>query len=116
MISKPKNDAHNFIQWRFGLLCSCILLSFLGLIVRVAWLQVIEPAPLVKEEDMRSVRVVATPNTRGMITDRNGHPLAVSVPVEAIWADPKSVLEKGEWAFLCVGRHWLRNSICHWIS
>ncbi|RXA98093.1 MULTISPECIES: peptidoglycan glycosyltransferase FtsI [Yersinia] len=95
MISKPKNDAHNFIQWRFGLLCSCILLSFLGLIVRVAWLQVIEPAPLVKEEDMRSVRVVATPNTRGMITDRNGHPLAVSVPVEAIWADPKSVLEKG---------------------
>ncbi|CNI06034.1 peptidoglycan glycosyltransferase FtsI [Yersinia vastinensis] len=95
MISKPKNDAHNFIQWRFGLLCSCILLSFLGLIVRVAWLQVIEPAPLVKEEDMRSVRVVATPNTRGMITDRNGHPLAVSVPVEAIWGDPKSVLEKG---------------------
>ncbi|WP_145579917.1 peptidoglycan glycosyltransferase FtsI [Yersinia vastinensis] len=95
MISKPKNDAHNFIQWRFGLLCSCILLSFLGLIVRVAWLQVIEPDPLVKEEDMRSVRVVATPNTRGMITDRNGHPLAVSVPVEAIWADPKSVLEKG---------------------
>lgn len=58
-------------------------------------MQIIEPDPLVKEEDMRSVRVVATPNTRGMITDRNGHPLAVSVPVEAIWADPATVLDKG---------------------
>ncbi|MFA3761358.1 peptidoglycan glycosyltransferase FtsI [Yersinia sp. 2544 StPb PI] len=95
MIPKPKTDSNNFIRWRFGLLCSCILMSLFGLLARVAWLQVIEPDPLVKEEDMRSVRVVATPNTRGMITDRGGHPLAVSVPVEAIWADAKTVLEKG---------------------
>ncbi len=95
MISKPKNDSFSFVRWRFSLLCGCILLSFVGLIARVAWLQIIEPDPLVKEEDMRSVRVVATPNTRGMITDRNGHLLAVSVPVEAIWADPATVLEKG---------------------
>ncbi len=95
MISKQKNDSSSFIRWRFSLLCGCILLSFIGLIARVAWLQIIEPDPLVKEEDMRSVRVVATPNTRGMITDRNGHPLAVSVPVEAIWADPATVLDKG---------------------
>lgn len=95
MIPKLKNDSNNFIRWRFGLLCSCILMSLFGLLARVAWLQVIEPDPLVKEEDMRSVRVMATPNTRGMITDRNGHPLAVSVPVEAIWADAKIVVEKG---------------------
>ncbi|MCB5306483.1 peptidoglycan glycosyltransferase FtsI [Yersinia massiliensis] len=95
MISKPKNDSNNFIRWRFGLLCGCILLSFLGLTARVAWLQIIEPDSLVKEEDMRSVRVEETPNTRGMITDRNAHPLAVSVPVAAVWADPKTVIEKG---------------------
>ncbi|AKP32104.1 peptidoglycan glycosyltransferase FtsI [Yersinia aleksiciae] len=95
MISKPKNDSNNFVRWRFGLLCGCILLAFFGLITRVAWLQIIEPDALVKEEDMRSVRVVETPNTRGMITDRNQHPLAVSVPVAAVWADPKTVLEKG---------------------
>lgn len=95
MIFKPKNDTNNFIRWRFGLLCGCILLSFLGLIARVAWLQIVEPDSLVKEEDMRSVRVEETPNTRGMITDRNAHPLAVSVPVAAVWADPKTVIEKG---------------------
>jgi cell division protein FtsI (penicillin-binding protein 3) len=32
---------------------------------------------------------------RGMITDRNGEQLAVSVPVEAVWADPKTVHESG---------------------
>lgn len=95
MISKVNNNANNFVRWRFSLLCGCILLSLLGLLGRVAWLQVVEPEPLVKEENMRSVRVMTTPNTRGMITDRNGHPLAVSVPVAAIWADPKVLLEKG---------------------
>ena len=103
MISKPKNDSNNFIRWRFGLLCGCILLSFLGLIARVAWLQIIEPDHLVKEEDMRSVRVEETPNTRGMITDRNDHPLAVSVPVAAVWADPKTVIEKGG---VVANEHW----------
>ncbi|CNL12988.1 peptidoglycan glycosyltransferase FtsI [Yersinia aldovae] len=95
MIFKVKNDNNNFIRWRFSLLCGAIFMSLAGLLARVAWLQVIEPDPLVKEEDMRSLRVVVTQNSRGMITDRNGHPLAVSVPVEAIWADPKIVLEQG---------------------
>jgi cell division protein FtsI (penicillin-binding protein 3) len=30
--------------------------------------------------------------TRGMITDRNGEPLAVSSPVESIWVNPKELL------------------------
>ncbi|MFA0520862.1 penicillin-binding transpeptidase domain-containing protein, partial [Vibrio sp. 10N.222.55.E8] len=28
------------------------------------------------------------------ISDRNGEPLAVSVPVEAVWADPKTIFDK----------------------
>ncbi|MGZ7276381.1 hypothetical protein ACXWP9_09545, partial [Streptococcus pyogenes] len=30
---------------------------------------------------------------RGMISDRNGEPLAVSVPVQAVWADPVTVFK-----------------------
>ncbi len=44
---------------------------------------------------MRSLRTTATQAVRGMITDRNGEQLAVSVPVEAVWADPKTVHESG---------------------
>jgi cell division protein FtsI (penicillin-binding protein 3) len=85
----------NFIQWRFGLLCLAILLCLFFLLGRVAWLQIISPDNLVKQEDMRSLREKPIIVPRGMIEDRDGRPLAVSVPVEAIWADPKTIMEKG---------------------
>src|SRR5690606_22660977 len=31
--------------------------------------------------------------SRGMITDRNGEPLAVSSPVESVWANPQELLQ-----------------------
>ncbi|MCE0827691.1 peptidoglycan glycosyltransferase FtsI [Buttiauxella sp. A2-C2_NF] len=85
----------NFIQWRFALLCSAILMCLVFLLGRVAWLQIISPENLVKQEDMRSLREETITVPRGMIEDRTGRPLAVSVPVKAIWADPKTVMEKG---------------------
>lgn len=73
------------------------------LLGRVAWLQVISPDMLVKEGDMRSLRVQQVSTSRGMITDRSGRPLAVSVPVKAIWADPKEVHDAGG---ISVGDRW----------
>ncbi|MCD1125948.1 peptidoglycan glycosyltransferase FtsI [Jinshanibacter sp. LJY008] len=93
-VKRPENGA-GFVSWRFGLLCLFIVLAMFGLIARAAWLQVIEPDKLVKEGDMRSLRVQEVPTVRGMISDRFGRPLAVSVPVNAIWADPKELNERG---------------------
>ncbi|WP_449826306.1 peptidoglycan glycosyltransferase FtsI [Mangrovibacter yixingensis] len=95
MKKNPVLPTGNFISWRFGLLCLAILLSLVLLLGRVGWLQIISPGPLVQQEDMRSLREEPIIMPRGMIEDRNGDPLAVSVPVEAIWADPKTVIEKG---------------------
>ncbi|NMC24064.1 MAG: peptidoglycan glycosyltransferase FtsI, partial [Serratia sp.] len=93
-LKRPEDQA-SFISWRFALLCACILLALLGLMLRVAYLQVINPDKLVKEGDLRSLRVQTIPTSRGMITDRSGRPLAVSVPVNAIWADPKEINDRG---------------------
>ncbi|MFC3907859.1 peptidoglycan D,D-transpeptidase FtsI family protein [Legionella dresdenensis] len=38
--------------------------------------------------DARSLRVIDIPAYRGMITDRNGTPLAVSTPVKSVWVNP----------------------------
>lgn len=95
MKKKSVNPAANFTPLRFALLCMVILGSLLFLLGRVAWLQIVKPDPLVKQEDMRSLREVAINAPRGMIMDREGRPLAVSVPVQAVWADPKTVLAKG---------------------
>ncbi|MCP2232011.1 peptidoglycan glycosyltransferase FtsI [Erwinia aphidicola] len=93
--SKRTEDQASFVSWRFALLCGCIFLALSGLLLRVAYLQVINPDRLVREGDMRSLRVQAVPTSRGMISDRAGRPLAVSVPVNAIWADPKELHDKG---------------------
>lgn len=80
-------------QWRFMLLLGFIFIGFTGLVARTAWIQVIQPDRLRQEGDMRSLRTTADPTDRGMVTDRNGEQLAVSVPVQAVWADPKEIHE-----------------------
>ncbi|MCW3199340.1 hypothetical protein NWE50_03900 [Morganella morganii] len=92
-IKRPEEKA-SFISWRFALLCGGIGLALAALLIRVAYLQIINPDMLVKEGDMRSLRVQEIPTARGMISDRMGRPLAVSVPVNAVWADPKELADK----------------------
>lgn len=92
---KKQQERAGYVGWRFALLCLVISLAFLGLLARVTYLQMVNPDKLVKEGDLRSLRVQTIPSVRGMITDRTGHPLAVSVPVSAIWADPKLIHQQG---------------------
>ena len=59
---------------------------------RVFYLQVNKDF-LINEGDARAIRSVTIPAYRGMITDRNGEPLAVSTPVASIWAVPGKVID-----------------------
>lgn len=82
------------LGWRFAFVLISISAVFVALVARAAWLQVVEPDMLVTQGDLRSLRVESDKVMRGMILDRHGEALAVSVPVEAIWADPKEVIER----------------------
>jgi cell division protein FtsI (penicillin-binding protein 3) len=88
-----QNVSPMLVQWRFRVVVAVILTVFVGLTVRAAYIQVIAPDVLIKQGDSRTLRTRSTAVHRGLITDRNGQQLAVSVPVQAIWADP-SVIEK----------------------
>ncbi|MEJ2572619.1 MAG: penicillin-binding transpeptidase domain-containing protein [Gammaproteobacteria bacterium] len=67
-----------------------VMLAAVGLLIgRAVDLQVLHSAFLLEQGDARSLRVVSIPAHRGMITDRNGEPLAISTPVDSIWADPQ---------------------------
>lgn len=59
------------------------------LIWRMVDLTVLHRQFLQGQGDARSIRVIDIPAYRGMITDRNGTPLAVSTPVESVWVNPK---------------------------
>jgi len=63
-----------------------------GLVFRAVDLQVLNKEFLQDHGDARALRVVKIPAHRGMITDRNGESLAISTPVNSIWAVPRKVM------------------------
>ncbi len=87
------NDAPVFIRWRFYVILFFVFSAFAFLAGRVAYIQIIEPDNLIYQGDLRSIRAKTLPSARGIISDRNGEPLAVSVPVEAVWADPVAIFK-----------------------
>lgn len=95
MQNKPRGTPPHFTTVRFGMVCAAILGCLGFLLARVGWLQIVSPDNLVKQEDLRSLREEPISVPRGMIVDRENRPLAVSVPVSAIWVDPQTLLEKG---------------------
>ncbi len=58
------------IRWRFHLLLFFVFCAFALLVARVAYIQIIEPDNLIKQGDLRSVRVKSIPSARGIISDR----------------------------------------------
>lgn len=92
---KRQDKKNTFAQWRFYIVYGFIFLAMIGLVLQFITLQVIDPNRLIEEGDKRSIRHQALNVPRGMITDRSGRILAVSVPTVDIWADPKVVREKG---------------------
>jgi cell division protein FtsI (penicillin-binding protein 3) len=77
--------------WRATLLFSLLLLGLAGLVGRGVFLQGIHNDFLQKKGNARYSRVIEVNAHRGMITDRNDAPLAVSTPVESVWASPSDV-------------------------
>lgn len=77
--------------WRATLLFSLLLAGLAGLLARGVYLQGIHDDFLQKKGNARSSRVIEVSAHRGKISDRNGEILAVSTPVESVWASPPDV-------------------------
>lgn len=77
--------------WRFGFVLGVFLMVTAVLGWRLVDLHVVDQAFLRQQGDVRTIRVDAIDAHRGMITDRYGEPLAVSTPVETLWANPGEV-------------------------
>ena len=91
--TKPvrQQDIVKLPAWRRRLLLILILISFAALLARSVYLQSLHKNFLQKEGDARYSRTLTLPAYRGKIVDRNGELLAISSPVESIWASPPDV-------------------------
>jgi len=87
---KNKNYKPHY-QFRRMAILSVFALVIAGLFWRALDMQVINQPFFKQQGDARHLRVVPISAHRGDIYDRNGEPLAISTPVDSIWANPKEI-------------------------
>ncbi|WP_201171628.1 peptidoglycan D,D-transpeptidase FtsI family protein [Pseudomonas sp. S31] len=84
--------------WRFRVVIGLLAIMVGAICWRIIDLQVVDRDFLKGQGDARSLRHIPIPAHRGLITDRNGEPLAVSTPVTTLWANPKEMqASKDRW-------------------
>lgn len=87
--------------WRFRLVLILLALMVATIAWRIVDLHIFDHDFLKGQGDARSMRHIPIPAHRGLITDRNGEPLAVSTPVTTLWANPKELAgARDQWATL----------------
>jgi len=93
---KDRGEFHR--RFRRRMLLAGVLFAVLGasLGARAVNLQFVDQAFFARQGDARQVRRVQIAAHRGSITDRRGEPLAVSSPVDSVWANPGELLASPE--------------------
>lgn len=76
-------------SFRIAVVLSVVLLVPVGLTLRAFDLHVVDHNFLQSQGNARVLRTLPVSAHRGMIVDRHGEPLAVSTPVDTVWADPQ---------------------------
>ena len=86
-----RNRTSHAYRGRRVFLYLCMGLAAVVLVWRAVCLQVLDKQFLQDQVQARHLRVVTLSAHRGMITDRNGEPLAISTPVESVWMNPQQL-------------------------
>lgn len=92
MSRRKKSPKIVWRRWRSVTLLSCFALAGGALEARLIYLQLVDREFLSAQGDDRHIRTVQISAHRGPIVDRNGEPLAVSTPVDTIWANPNDLM------------------------
>ncbi|HEY8570088.1 peptidoglycan D,D-transpeptidase FtsI family protein [Microbulbifer sp.] len=98
---KKQQSQPGIARWRFALVAGMLCLLAVALVVHLAGLQVLPEQDkgyrfLQDQGRARTIRTEEIAAYRGSIVDRNGELLAVSTPVQTIWANPQLLKEATE--------------------
>ncbi len=87
--AETKQHTARRFKGRVALVTVSFALVAAVLVARAVHLQVLDTDFLNRQADSRHLRTEKISAHRGTITDRNGEPLAISTPVDSVWANPK---------------------------
>lgn len=91
MTERQDNIELHHKAWRFWFLLGFLSLCAAALFYRAVQLHVFDQAFLADQGDARTIRFERLDAHRGLISDRNGEPLAISAPVETVYANPQQL-------------------------
>jgi len=91
LLSPPPSARERLVRLRLMLVTLSACLWVLVIMVRLVQLQVLGRAFFERQAARQSERTINLDPRRGAIVDRNGHPLAVSVDAESIYAVPQDI-------------------------
>jgi len=89
--AETKQQTARRFTGRVSLVIAFFALVAVSLLARAVHLQVFNKDFLNQQADTRHLRTEKISAHRGSITDRNGDPLAISTPVDSVWANPKEL-------------------------
>jgi len=90
--AEKKHQTARRFSSRLSLVIGFFALFALSLLARAVQLQVFTKDFLNEQADTRHLRTEKISAHRGSITDRNGEPLAISTPVDSVWANPAELV------------------------
>jgi cell division protein FtsI (penicillin-binding protein 3) len=91
MTKTVKTTVAERARWRSALLLAGFAVGAVALEGRILYLQLVDRDFLAEQANDRHLRTVQISAHRGSLTDRYGEPLAVSTPVDTIYANPRQL-------------------------
>lgn len=89
--AKTKQQTAQNFTGRLSVVILFFAVAASALLARAVHLQVFNTDFLNQQADTRHLRNEKITAHRGSITDRNGEPLAISTPVDSVWANPQEL-------------------------
>jgi cell division protein FtsI (penicillin-binding protein 3) len=89
--AETKQQTARRFTGRVSLVIAFFVMVAASLVARAVHLQVFNKDFLNQQADTRHLRTEKISAHRGSIMDRNGDPLAISTPVDSVWANPKEL-------------------------
>ena len=86
-------EAKKWLKLRLATLLLCFLVLFIALITRAFQIQVLNGQNLKSRADRQHTTTLRTESERGIVFDRNGEKLAVSIMADSVCADPSKITD-----------------------
>jgi cell division protein FtsI (penicillin-binding protein 3) len=92
-MTTPSQDIHPVCKMRSGIVCISLLIGFALIGCRLFYLQVVQSDAGAHEVQRQHQKTVVVQPDRGVIVDRQGHPLALNVDLASVFVNPGSLID-----------------------